>query len=81
MLDRREKFQVFGNYSYMGYMDARYKIIYPFSLMAEPYSIENQQHELTLKKLFKLELIISIGRALCNRKQKLPEGENFLNLG
>jgi membrane-anchored protein YejM (alkaline phosphatase superfamily) len=30
LLDRREKFQVFGNYSYMGYMDARYKIIYPF---------------------------------------------------
>ena len=30
LLDRREKFQVFGNYRYMGYMDCKYKIFFPF---------------------------------------------------
>ena len=30
LLDRKEKFQIFGNYRYMCYMDARYKIIFPF---------------------------------------------------
>ncbi len=30
LLDRKERFQIFGNYRYMCYMDARYKIVFPF---------------------------------------------------